>query len=114
MADEAKAAQCGGGDSMKTVQELAVILIVILGIFMVTSLNKIKAELVKMNQQVDVLVTTTAQNTLGGFQAVNEDGKVQWKFTPVPMMEMPEGAMGGGMGGAMGAGPAPMAPKKGN
>lgn len=106
MADEVKAPECGG-DSMKTVQALAVILIVILGIFMVTSLNKVKAELVKMNQQVDVLVTTTAQNTLGGFQAVNEDGKVQWKFTPVPMMEMPEGAMGG----PMGPGSAPMAPR---
>ena len=111
MADEVKAPQCGG-DSMKTVQALAVVLIVILGIFMVTSLNKVKAELIKMNQQIDVLVTTTAQNTLGGFQAVNEDGKVQWKFTPVPMMEMPEGTIGSGMGTGMGPGMGPMAPKK--
>ena len=109
MADEVTAHQ-GDGDSMKTVQALAIVLIVILGIFMVTSLNKVKAELVKMNQQIDVLVTTTARNTLGGFQAVNEDGKLQWKFTPVPMMEMPEGAMGG----AMGPGPVPMVPKQGS
>jgi hypothetical protein len=107
MADEVKAAPECGGDSMKTVQALAVVLVVILGIFMVTSLNKIKDELIKMNRQVDVLVTTTAQNTVGGFQAVNEDGKVLWKFAPVPMVEMPEGAMGG-----PGPGPAPMAPAK--
>ncbi len=108
MADEVKASQCGGGDSMKTVQALGVILIVILGIFMVTSLNKVKAELIKMNQQIDVLVTTTAQNTLGGFQAVNEDGKLQWKFAPVPMMQMPADAMNSGMGPT----PAMAAPKK--
>jgi hypothetical protein len=107
MADEAKGSQCGGGDSMKTVQALGVILIVILGIFMVTSLNKVKAELIKMNQQIDVLVTTTAQNTLGGYQAVNEDGKLQWKFAPVPMMEMAPGGMSGPMSGSMGTGAAP-------
>jgi hypothetical protein len=105
MADEVK---CGSGDSMKTVQALAVILIVILGIFMVTSLNKVKAELIKMNQQVDVLVQTTAQNTVGGFQAVDGDGKVLWKFTPVPMMAMPEGPAGAGREGMP-----PMPPRKG-
>lgn len=95
MAEETKAAApCGGGDSMKTVQALAIILICILAIFMVTSLNKVKAELIRLNQQVDVLVTTTAQNTLGGFQAVDEGGKVLYKFAPVPMVESPEAGMG--------------------
>lgn len=94
MADEAKVACCSG-DSMKTFQALAVVLIVILGIFMVTSLNKVKAELVRMNQQVDVLLTTTAQNSLAGYQAVDEGGKVQYRFAPIPVPETPEGAMSG-------------------
>jgi len=106
MADETKAASCGGGDSMKTVQALAIILICILAIFMVTSLNKVKAELVRLNQQMDVLVTTTAQNTLGGFQAVDEGGKVLYKFAPVPMVESPEAGM------ASPPGSAPAAEKK--
>jgi hypothetical protein len=81
---------------MKSAQALGVILIVILGVFMVTTLNKVTAELTKMNQQVSVLVTTTAQNTLGAYQAVNADGDFQWKFAPVPAAVM----SGCGMGGA--------------
>jgi hypothetical protein len=90
MADEVKAQS----DSMKTVQALAVILIVILGIFMVTSLNKVKAELIRMNAQVDVLVQTTAQNSIGGFQAVDDSGKVMWKYAAIPVTSGPEGAGG--------------------
>jgi len=96
MAGEANAPQ--SSDSMKTVQALAIVLILILAIFMVTSLNKIKGELVRLNTQVDVLVTTTAQNALGGYQAVDADGKLQFRFAPVPMMEAPEGAMGSSAG----------------
>ena len=50
---------------------------------------------IDQNQQIDVLVTATAQNTLGGFQAVNGDGELQWKFAPVPMATMSAGGMGG-------------------
>ena len=49
------------------------ILIVVLAVFMVTSLNKVTAELARMNRQVEVLVTTTAQNNFGGYQAVMRD-----------------------------------------
>jgi hypothetical protein len=96
MADEAKAPQ--SGESMRTVQGLAVILIVVLAVFMVTSLNRVKSELVKMNVQMETLVTSTAQNSLAGFQAVSEDGQVQFRFTPVP---------GGGMLGMGGVGMCP-------
>ncbi len=92
MADEVKTSS--SGDSMKTVQALAIILILILAIFMVTSLNSIRGELNKLNQQVDVLVTTTAQNSLSGYQAVDSDGKLQFRFAPVPMMEATEGSLG--------------------
>lgn len=91
MAEEAKAPQ--SSDSMKTMQALAIVLILILAVFMVTSLNRIKGELVRMNNQMDVLVTTTAQNCLGGYQAVDEDGELQFRFAPVPMMEAGEGPM---------------------
>lgn len=107
MADAVKAAP-QGGDTMKTAQALGVILIVILGIFMVTSLNRVNAELTKMNQQVNALVTSTAQNTLAGFQAVNEEGELQWKFAPVPMATMSACGTGGacpsGAGGACSTG----------
>lgn len=94
MAEETKAAEGNqGGSSTSTVMVLAIILIVILAVFMVTSLNRMKVELVKLNQQVDTLVTTTAQNSLGAFQAVDEEGNVQWKFVPVPMEENPEEMM---------------------
>jgi hypothetical protein len=96
MADETKSPPTS--DSMKTVQALAIILILILAIFMVTSLNGIKGELVKMNQQVDVLITTTAQNCLAGYQAVDEDGNLEFRFAPVPMMEAPAGVAGSGPG----------------
>ena len=103
MADAVKVTS-QAGDTMKTAQALGVILIVILGIFMVTSLNKVNAELTKMNQQVNALVTSTAQNTLAGFQAVNEEGELQWKFAPVPMAAMSAcgmvGACPSGAGGA--------------
>lgn len=41
MAEQTQAS-CGGGDSIKTLQFLAVILIFILAVFMVKSLNDIK------------------------------------------------------------------------
>ncbi|NLF18159.1 MAG: hypothetical protein GX595_13055 [Lentisphaerae bacterium] len=88
MAEQTPAA-CGGGDSIKTMQFLAVILIFILAVFMVKSLNDIKASLNKLNNEVDVLVTITAQNTLSGFQAVDTNDKVVYKFVPVPMVDGP-------------------------
>lgn len=95
MADKAKVPQAG--DSMKTLEGLAVVLIVVLAVFMVTTLNGVNAELVKMNQQVDTLVTTAGHNSLGAFQAVDEDGKVQFRFTAVPAttMGMGDGACPG-------------------
>ncbi len=47
-----------------------------------------KIELIKLNQQIDTLVTTTAQNSMGAFQAVDADGNIQMRFVPVPMEMM--------------------------
>lgn len=103
MADEVKAPSQSNGDSLKTAQALGIVLIVILGVFMVTSLNRVNAELVKMNQQVNLVVTATVHNAPSGFQAVNENGDLQWKLTPQPLPERPTcAAMGAGC--AAGAG----------
>ncbi|MBN2450367.1 MAG: hypothetical protein JXR77_08255, partial [Lentisphaeria bacterium] len=87
MAEENRAAepQAQAGDSTKTVMVLAIVLICILAVFMVTSLNKMKLELIRLNQQIDTLVTATGQNSLGAFQAVDKDGNLQFKFVPIPM-----------------------------
>jgi hypothetical protein len=94
---------------MKTIQGLAVILIVVLAVFMVTSLNRVKGELVRLNQQIEALVTTTAQNSLGGYQAVSTDNQVQFRFVAVPtstMLGMGQGSGAGRIGpGAQGGVP---------
>jgi len=82
MADEAKAPQTR--DSLKTFQGLAIVLIVVLAVFMVTSLNQMNTELTKLNEQFDSLVTTTAQSSMAAYQAVDADGKVAFRFTMVP------------------------------
>ena len=88
MAEQTQAS-CGGGDSIKTLQFLAVILIFILAVFMVKSLNDIKASLTKLNGEIAVLVTIGAQNTLRGFQVVDANDEVVYKFVPVPMVDGP-------------------------
>ena len=87
MAEEAAAK---GGESANTVMVLGIVLIIILAVFMVTSLNKMKIELIKLNQQIETLLTTTAQNSMGAFQAVDANGNVQMRFVPVPVETMPE------------------------
>ncbi len=88
MADEAIKAAAPSGGSPSIISVLGIVLICILAVFMVTSLNKMKVELIKLNQQVDTLVTTTVQNSMGAFQAVDADGKLLMRYTPTPMETM--------------------------
>ena len=89
MAEETQAgAVKQSGDSTSMVMILGVVLICILAVFMVTSLNRMKMELIKLNTQMEMLVNTTAQNSMASFQAVDTDGNVQMLFTPKPMEAM--------------------------
>ena len=98
MADEETKATSPSGSSASNVSVLGIVLICILAVFMVTSLNRMKIELIKMNQQINTLVTTTAQNSIGAFQAVDAEGKVLLRYVTIPMLDMggKDGKMMGG------------------
>lgn len=95
-------------DSGKTLQGLAIVAILLLAIFMVTSLNKIRAELVKLNQMNEELLRATAANAMSRYQIVTPDGDAQFRFALAPAEAGAAGSAAGTSGGPGSSGARPM------
>jgi biopolymer transport protein ExbB/TolQ len=93
MAEEAKAPETSAGasqdGSMRSVLLGSSVVIWILAIFMIVTLNNMKTELVKLNDQVNSLISVASGASVGMYEVADKDGTVVYKFQRIaePMME---------------------------
>ena len=77
--------QTGGPhSSLRTAIIGTSIIMWILALFIINSLNGLRAEMESTNQKLDVIMNNAASNFIGGYRLVDPDGNVVYEFQRVP------------------------------